>query len=383
MNRLLILMSILAACGDNAKVKPDGGAGDDSGGGSADEAPLYKAVMVGADFSSGTGVLSRLDIATLSLQSNAVAGAATSDPVIRHVGDKLYVINRSVGENVTILDAKTLAPIDQISTGAGSNPQDVAVVGDKLYVPAMGTTGVVVLQGGHASTIDLGAIVGDPDGKPDCISAYAVGTKVFVACDQVDGSFVPRGVGKIVVIDTTNDHATVLSLPDKNPQGFFIQTPDTSAFHGDLLIATVPSFDTYTQGCLVRVPVDGTTTPTCATGLTNAAVSGFFNTMAIGPDGKLYITVVVSQNYMTTSARLRTIDMTTGAMNATALSPTTELLTDLATCPDGSVVASDQTFGATGVRVFKNGAEVTTTPISIGLPPIFSGGLVCYDVNHP
>lgn len=382
MNRLLILLSIFAACGDNVKVAPDGGVGDDSGGtGSA--APLYKAVMVGADFSSGTGVLSRLDIASMELQSNAVAGVATSDPVIRHIGDKLYVINRSVGENVTILDAKTLSPIDQISTGAGSNPQDVAVVGDKLYVPAMGTTGVVVLQGDHVSTIDLGAVVGDPDGKPDCISAYAVGTKVFVACGQLDDHFVPRGVGKIVVIDTTNDHATALSLPDKNPQGFFIQTPDTSAFHGDLLIATVPSFDTYTQGCLVRVPTDGTTAPSCATGLTNAAVGGFYNTMAIGPDGKLYVTVVVSQNYTTTSARLRTIDMMTGAMNATAISPTTELLTDLAACPDGTIVASDQTFGATGIRVFKNGTEVTTMPISIGLPPIFSGGLVCYDVNHP
>ena len=80
--------------------------------------------MLGADFSSGTGLVSRLDLASMSMQTNAVAGVATSDPVIRHFGDKVYVINRSVGENVTILDAHNLSPVDQVSTGASSNPQN-------------------------------------------------------------------------------------------------------------------------------------------------------------------------------------------------------------------------------------------------------------------
>ena len=383
MKRLMILLCVLAAYGDNAKVKPDGGAGDDSGGGGSDAAPLYKAVMLGADFSSGTGIVSRLDLATLSMQTNAIAGVATSDPVIRHIGDKVYVVNRFVGENVTILDAHDLSPIDQISTGAGSNPQDVAVVGDKLYVPAMGTTGVVVLNGGQATTIDLGGLLGDPDGKPDCITAYAVGTKVFVACSLLDQNFSPRGPGKVAVIDATTDHATALTLPEKNPAGFFQKSPDTSVFQGDLLLSTVPSFDVFNMGCIARVPVDGTTAPTCATALTNAALGGFVNGIAVGSDAKLYLAVVVDKNFATQSGKLRAFDMTQGMLMPTAMSGTSEMITDLAACPDGEVVAIDSTMNASGVRVFKDGTERTTMPLSLGLPPIFSSGVACFDANHP
>lgn len=376
MNRLLILISILAACGDNAKVHPDGGTGDTSDSGTGSAAPLYKAVVLGADFSSGTGLVSRLDLASMSMQTNAVAGVATSDPVIRHFGDKVYVINRSVGENVTILDAHNLSPVDQVSTGASSNPQDVAVVGDKLYVPAYGTAGVVVLQNDAITkTIDLGTLLGDPDGKPDCVSAYAVGTKVFVACGLLDANFTPRGNGKVAVIDTTTDHATALTMPEKNPAGFFVQSPT-----GDLLISAVPSFDVFTNGCVMKVPADGTTAPTCMTDLTNKALGGFVNALGYAPDGKLWMAVVVDKNFATQSAQLRSYDGTTVSA---AISGSTELIQDLTACPDGSVVGVEATFGASGLRVFRAGAEVTTAPLPIGLPPVFSGGVVCFDANHP
>lgn len=383
MNRLLCVLCVLAACGDNAKLQPDAGPGDNGDSGTGSAAPLIKALVLGADFSSGTGIVSRLDLDSLAMQTNVVAGVATSDPVIRHIGDKVYVVNRFVGENVTTLDAKTLAPLDQVSTGANSNPQDVAVVGDKLYVPAMGTSGVVVLQGGHATQIDLGTLLGDPDGKPDCLSAYAVGTKVFVACSLLDANFTPRGPGKIAVIDSTTDHATVLTLPDKNPAGFFSRSPDDSVFHGDLLISVVPAFDVYTTGCLARVPTDGTTAPTCATGLSNMALGGFVNGMAIGADAKLYLSVVVDQNFSTASGKLRTFDMTAGMLMPTVMSSMTEQITDLAACPDGNIVAIDSTMNANGVRVFKDGMERTTAPLGIGLPPIFGSGIVCFDANHP
>ena len=376
MKRWLILLSVVAACGDNAKVHPDGGTGDDSGGAGSNVAPLYKAVVLGADFQSGTGLVSRLDLASMSMQTNAVAGVATSDPVIRHFGDKVYVINRAVGENVTILDAHDLAPVDQISTGANSNPQDVAVVGDKLYVPAYGTAGVVVLQNDQiAKTIDLGTLLGDPDGKPDCVSAYAVGTKVFVACGLLDANFMPRGNGKVAVIDTTTDHATALTMPDKNPAGFFEQSPS-----GDLLISVVPSFDVFTNGCVMRVPADGTTAPTCMTDLTNKALGGFVNAMSYAADGKLWLSVVVDKNFATQSAQLRSYDGTTVSA---AVSGSSELIQDVAACPDGSVIGVEATFGASGLRVFRAGAEVTTAPLPIGLPPVFSGGVVCFDANHP
>jgi DNA-binding beta-propeller fold protein YncE len=379
----LILLTLLVACGDSSMQAPDAPPGTDGqGSGDAPSQPVAQAVVLGADFASSTGVVSRLDVATLGMQQNVVAGAATSDPVVRQLGDKVYVINRSVGENITILDAKTLSLVGQHSTGAGSNPQDVAVVGDKLYLPASGTAGVVVmtLPAGTTSTLSLATAVGDPDGKPDCVSAYAVGTDVYVACDLLDESFTPRGPGKVAVIDTTTDTVrTTFALPERNPLGFFQQTPASSMFGGDLLIATVPSFDTYTSGCLVRVTPGQTPAATCATGLRNSDLAGFVNGIAIGD--KLWLSVVVDQSFTTVSGQLRAVDLATGAVASTPASPASEQVTDLAACPDGSVVVVDSTMNATGVRVFKNGSEMTTTALAIGLPPIFSSGIVCYDAR--
>jgi len=386
MNRMILVLLLAAACGDNAKLSPDGGHTGDSG--PADAAlPVYKAVVLGADFSSGTGIVSRLDLATLSMQTNAVAGVAGSDPVMRQFGDKVYIVNRSVGENITILDARTLAPIGQHSTGANSNPQDVAVVGDKLYIPATGTAGVVVmtLPAGTTTTIALDTVVGDPDGKPDCVSAYTVGTKVYVACDLLDANFTPRGVGKVAVIDTTTDTVVgpAISMPYKNPLGFFIRTPENMMFEGDLLIPTVPDFEVYTTGCLVRVTTGATPTATCAPGLTNSALGGFVTGAAVTPDEKLNMSVIVDANFATVSGKLRTYDLATVTLAPAAASATAEQIGDVAACPDGEVVTIDSKMNDEGVRVFKDGTERTTDVKPIGLPPIFSGGIVCYDAANP
>jgi DNA-binding beta-propeller fold protein YncE len=379
MKKALVLV-LLVACGDgNSHTTPDAAVTTDSSPTADAPVPTPRAIVLGADFSSNTGVVSKLDVTSLQMQSNVVASAATSDPVIRHIGTNLYVINRSVGENVTVLDANTLAVVGQYSTGAGSNPQDVAVVGNKLYVPANGTAGVVVLDNGTVSkTIALDTAVGDPDGKPDCNAAYAVGADVYVTCDLLDASFSPRGPGKLVVIDSATDTVrTTIALPDKNPQGPLIKTPQSSAFGGDLLVSLVPAFDTYTSGCIARITPGMTPTATCATGLNNSDLAGFANGISIGD--AMYVTVVVDQNFSTVSAQLRKVDLATGMLASAPISGSSEQITDVATCPDGSIVTADATMNAAGVRVFKTGSERTTSAIPIGLPPIFSGGIVCYD----
>ena len=125
--------------------------------------------------------------------------------MLRQIGGSLYIINRDLG-SVVIVDAKTDAIGATIQLGATTNPQDLAVVGDALYVPVLGGSGVAVLSQSGASltkTIDLHTAIGDntAGALPSCVSAYAVGTDVYVACgDLLD--FVPNGPGKIVVIDS-------------------------------------------------------------------------------------------------------------------------------------------------------------------------------------
>ena len=319
------------------------------------------------------GVLSALDVKNLTVMSNVGAALVGDDPVLREFGGMLYIVNSADGDNVTLVDAVTLQLVDQVATGASSNPQDVAVVGNKLYVPSLGTAGVVVATRGSATTttIDLSTAVGDPDGKPDCVSAYLVGTDLYVACDQLDAMLNPRGPGKIVIVDTTTDTVkTTLTLPVANPQNQLVPLGT------DLVIATAPSFTDYSTGCLVRVSTSGTPSTSCL--LQNSVVNGFQAHTTASADGKT-LWMAVSNFAPVTFDQTGTLMSYTVASSqvSAALSPAGEFVTDVASCPDGSVVYADRT-GAGGLRVFKGAAELTTAELSVGLPPGFGNDLVCY-----
>jgi len=97
----------------------------------------------------------------------------------------------------------------------------------------------------------------------------------------------------------------------------------------------------------------------------------------------LHLAVIVDMSFATVSGKLRTYDLHAGTLAPQAASATTEQIGDLAACPDGEVVTIDSKMNAEGVRVFKDGSERTSSVMPIGLPPIFSGGIVCYDAANP
>jgi hypothetical protein len=379
MKRIVPLVLLLAACGDDHK-RPGGDGGVDVP--TVDAAdPVPRAVVVVGDFNT-TGVLSTIDPKTREVVMNAVTGVAQGDPVVRHIGNELFVINRFGGDSVTILDAKTLALKDQLSTGANSNPQDVAIVGQKLYLPALGTAGVVVATRGSTTlkTIDIGAAISEPDGKPDCVSAYAVGTDIYVACDLLQ-NFVPRAVGKIVVIDTTNDTVkTSFDLPTKNPQGWFVQTPSFSTFAGDLLIATL-DFSDLTKNCVARV---GKSSASCA--IMNQALGGTPFRMAVQQDEDAAILwLAVVSGFDNASGKpngtLQGFDLVTGMLWPAPISKTGLGITDVAVCPGNFILVADAKQNAAGIRVYEGGNETTTAPLAVGLPNFAGNQLACFDAR--
>ena len=380
MKRSLALL-FLVACGDNLGTPDAHGSGGDSGGSSDAHPPMPRALAVAGDFGSpGVGTISRLTIEELAMSQNLVPGAVLGDPVLRSYGGKVYVVNRFGSNNITILDGATLALEDQISTGANSNPQDVAVVGNKLYVPAMGTAGVVVITRGSPTTktIDLSSLdtMGMNDGKPDCVSAYAVGTRVFVACGVLDNYNATEN-GKIAVIDTATDTMTTsLTMSYKNPYGFFVQAPASSTYVGDLLIPTAPSFSNFATGCIQRISTGATPAVSC--GVTNAQLAGFANKLAVS-DSNLYLAVgTYDMSFSNPTGTLKSLDLATGMLAPAPLSKSSELIVDVAACPGGQVVATDQTLNAGGLRVWGSGSERTTDALSIGMPPT-TNALVCID----
>lgn len=379
------LAALAPACGDDggqdhadAGVTADSMVGADGAVGPDGSLPSVATIVAG-DFDT-TGVLSTVELAGLAVTPNVIAGVASGDPWLRRIGDRLYVINRDAASNVTILDANTHALVDQFSTGAGSNPWDVAVRGGKLYVAALGSAGVVVVDtqnDGALSTIDLSSF--DPDGKPNCVSTYIVGNRLFAVCALLDDTqqfLPPRGVGKVMVVDL-NDGNSVQSfdLANENPFGVFQRAPETGVLAGDLVIATVPSFTDYSTGCLERVTT-GATPALNGCVVDNQAMNGYANRYEFDGD-TLWLAISAFDESFNSFGTLAAKDLTASTPGVAAKSPNTQIISDLALCSDGHVIAADTTFGAAGIRVYTASGERTSTPLDIGMPPNYGNNLAC------
>ncbi|HVV87931.1 MAG TPA: hypothetical protein VHE35_33050 [Kofleriaceae bacterium] len=375
---LVLALPLAAACGDNLSPEGSVDAAPSIDATPVDAPPAHAtAAAVAGDFAV-TGVFSTVDVVTRQATPNALAGVAGGDPYLRRYGDELFIVNRAQGENVTILGGRPLALVDQFATGGGSNPQDVAVAGHELYLPAMGTAGIVIIDRQTRAKTTLAFPTIDPDGKPDCVSAYAVGAKVYVACGILDATFTPRGNGKVVVVDSTTDTVeTTFDLPFPNPIGLI--TPATAgALGGDLLVATAPSFTSAADGCIARIHT-GATPSSGGCLLRNADLGAYANRFEMSADGaKVWIAAALyAADFSSQSGRLRSFDVGRNALDVGA-SPAEQLVLDVATCPDGRVVVGDAKMGASGLRVYLNAAEESTGPIGIGRPIGGGNGLVCY-----
>ena len=360
MTKMLCLSFVLsiAACG-----------GDD---GDSNLPVQNRAVIVAGDFMAGSpGVMSALDMETAAVsQGIAPTGAVGNDPIIRRFGDELFIVNRNDGNNITILDAITLELVEQLATGAGSNPQDVTVVGDELYVPAFGTSGVVVVQRGTGALrqIDLSSL-DTVDGIPDCASVIKVGDDVFVACGRLD-NFVANEPGIVAVLDTAAaDAVTTFELTHPNPFGVFEQMPG-----GDLVIPTVPDFGDFSTGCIERISLAGAPAASCA--VTNAEMGGLAGRIDFH-DNEMYF-VVARFGANGAEGEVQGLDLDTDELIG-AVTPDSQVVVDFSICPDHKMVVADATMAANGLRIYgEDGAEVTSAPLAIGLKPGSAHGISCY-----
>jgi hypothetical protein len=370
--RSLAVLLSLAACGDDLSrpaadadpLAPDGGSPPESA----------TAFVVGTDFVA-SGIASTIDLTTLAVTPNAVDGVASTDPVVRFQDGRILIVNRFGHDNVTVLDASSLQLVAQVSTGAGSNPQDVVADGDTLYVATMTGPGLAVvgLAGGEVETIDLSDL--DPDGEPNCSSLALVERRLAVVCGIMDESFAPRRRGRVAVLDIdSRERLGVVRLQHTRPFGFALPTPVDGPFAGDLLVSTVPNFFQPGQnGCVERVPVLGALPAPSTCLIDNQDLGGFASGLAYHPERIwLAVTTGFDPDDFGPIGYAAAWDSVDGAMRAASTSDAVRAM-DIAVCPTGEVVVADATRG---MRVY-DGDELTTEPLDVGLPPV-ANGVVCY-----
>jgi hypothetical protein len=262
----------------------------------------------------------------------------------------------------------------QFSTGAATFPQDVALAGDRLYVSLYKAPEVQVwdLSGATpaapAATIDLSAL--DEDGVPNASSVVVHGNRAYVTLDLLDTAMFPRprGKGLVAVIDTaTNTLATTLELRYDNPYDFMV-------VRGDRLV--VATFDDFsgTKGCLEQIVVGAEPrVEDCL--VENRDVMGTISSIAVGPS-ETYLAVSAFDVDFNQTASVRRLDAA-GALMPAAMTPDTQIPTDVAYAPTGHLVYADLAGGGLRVLALASGLELTTAPLDIGLGPAAANALAC------
>ena len=337
-----------------------------------------RAVIVTTDFE--TGLLATVDVRP----PHRVAHPATpihSDAVVRVAGERVYVVNRFLGDNLQVLDpAHGLATLLQCSTGPGSNPHDVAVLApDKAYVTRYDAKELWVVDPSAAScasflraTVDLSPW-GDADGLPEMDQTALVGDRLFVSLERLDRTrrFAPAGRSRLVVLDTASDAVVgVIELTGSNAFG------DSSGLarepgNGKLVVNEAGDIQRVGDGGLERVD-PFTLTAEGFFFVTESDLGGNITDFVLVSPTKAYAIVI--------DDRLRNILL---AFDPSARRVTRRLLTrtqylpDIALAPDGILWVADDGLPAPGIRLFdpRDDRELTRAAIDVGLPP-FSIGFI-------
>jgi len=325
------------------------------------------AFVIATDFQTGSFGTVALDDTRAVTPVNS-SRLINGDAVARTYGGLVYILNRFGADNLQILDpAHDFATTLQCSTGAGSNPNDIAFVSStKAYVALFADAKVLIVNPsartdcsdfvlGH---IDLSAYA-DSDGIPDMNQLAVVGDQLFVSLQRLT-NFVPTMPGALVVIDTVTDQVVKpIELAGKNPFG---QTKGLTMFDGELLIGEVGVFGMNDGGIEQINPDSGIS-------------DGFVMTEAeLGGDVTDFVFVSAELGY----AILSKLDFTNALV---AFDPSTRTVThtligsgnlaDIELDPHGNLFVADRNASKPGIRIFRasDGVELTASPLDLGLPP--------------
>jgi DNA-binding beta-propeller fold protein YncE len=330
-----------------------------------------KAVVVTTDFETGllatVGVAPPHAVARLDVPIHA-------DAVVRTAGDRVYVVNRFLGDNLQVLDPENgFATLLQCSTGPGSNPHDVAVVDPhKAYVTRYDRPELWIVDpeaascaGFRRATIDLSPY-GDADGLPEMDQMARVADRLFVSVERLDRTrgFAPSGPSALVVVDLATDTvAGTVELVGKNAFGDasgIVREPAT----GKLLLAAAGNTLHTGDGGIERI--DPFALRSEGLVITEDELGGSVTDFVLVSSTRGYAVVLDDQlTNVLVAFDLEHRTVTRRLLSRDAYLP------DIALGPDGLLWLADRSLPAPGVRLFDpaDDRQITGRAIDVGLPP--------------
>ena len=354
------------------------------------EADQTRAFVACTDFSSGS--LANVSFGPPPVVTPNVA-TPSSDPVLRHFGALLYVVNRFNFDNIQVIDpGNGYTTVQQFSVGNGSNPTDIELVSPtKGYVARYDEADLWIVNpqtGAHTGTISLAGFADVEDGIPEMHRLAIRGGRLFVTVQRLDriNGFIPTDSSQVVVIDLATD--TVVDANPSTPgvQGILLplQNPNTELVvdpNGWLVVGCTGRFGVL-DGGVVRI--DPGTLAVAGTEITEATLGGDLNDVAPFTASRAFA-VISNASFATL---LKSYDRSTGSVTGTPYSTPDFSIADIEVNDRGELWVCDRSFANPGLRIFDavTGLPVTASPLSTGLPPqdiAFDGAVVLGVVPSP
>lgn len=338
------------------------------------DAACTEFILVGTtDFSTGSS--SSIDLSTAAPTNNVEP--THSDAVVRHYNGLVYVVNRSGGNNIQILDpCDGFNTVDQFSTGAGSNPQDIAFVSPAVaYVTRYDLTTLLKMNpqtGATLGTISM-APFADADGIPEMNQMFQFGDHLYVTLQRLDrpNFYSPTDHSAVVVIDLNTDTIVDMDPGTGGVQAITLLRTNPYSEMNYRVVGSTPKayfscveFFGLQDGGVVEFDLVSTTQSVI---LTETAGGGdVLDVEIISPTRGF--AVIATPSFTT---ELIAFNPTTGAkIGATMYAPGGYDLADIEPSPLGLLV-SDRKATAPGVRRFDmtTNTQIPGGPIDVGLPP--------------
>ncbi len=324
-----------------------------------------------------TGGYASLNIS--SQQAQHESGTIYSDAVARFFEDKIYVIERWHGDNITVFQKDNLHnPIIQFSVGSGSNPHDFLLINNsKAYITLYEESFLVIVNPSTGKTtgkIDLSGFA-DNDGIPEMDIMLYHDNKVFVSLQGLDRNslFQPSGLSRIVVIDPEKD--TVI---DADPERAGIQAIELKLTNpldmkfvpeaGKILVAEAGSFFSASDGGFEFVnpstlQAEGIIMTESEMG---GQIGGAFRSFSMVSRDEGYA-IVTTGDWQTQVVRFNLATRSVFPVHA----PGTGFVHADILALEDMLFVCDRNMQNPGIRVFDTNTdtEITMAPIDVGLPP--------------
>ncbi len=243
-----------------------------------------------------------------------------SDAVVKTDGSDIYILERYLKDVLVKIDGNSIDSNGiewELSLGAGSNPQDIAVLNNqKAYLSMLSANYLLIINpstGDSIGTISLSEYVAffgtdSAVGTPYAKSMVVHNSSLYIACQRLDASFAPADTSILLIVNTASDSVTgKINLINKNPS-------ELKLANNKIYVACTGRWSNSDDGSIELINPTTNTNEGIIVGETN--LGGSITNIEIVSTTKAYVGVY---NHLTWSTAVKTLHLSTG-ISASSLS---------------------------------------------------------------